>query len=164
MFTNSDFLQEMKERKLSIRMVDMTKVKREKRWFGRIFKAFYYVFIFPISIRLKFFRVLKMKRTSRQEQAKKNFHFESEAERENAIQANFVSNNMAWISVDKELILLSLNSTKWPEKLKPSQKMSMIEGQRYDLRRKEDISQSPFNKGNLKYVERAMLSYQEEMD
>ena len=97
-------------------------------------------------------------------QAKKNFHFDSEAERENAIQANFVSNNMAWIFVDKELILLSLNSTKWPEKLKPSQKMSMIEGQRYDLRRKEDISQSPFNKGNLKYVERAMLSYQEEMD
>ena len=75
-----------------------------------------------------------MKRTSRQEQAKKNFHFDSEAERENAIKANLASNNMAWLFVDKEGILLSLNSTKWPEKLKPSQKLSMIEGQSYDLR------------------------------
>ena len=106
-----------------------------------------------------------MKRTLRQEQAKKNFHFDSEAERENAIKANLVSNNMAWLFLDKELILLSLNSTKWPEKLKPSQKLSMIEGQSYDLRRKEETYPCRLlTKGNLKYVDRAMLSYQAEMD
>ena len=49
----------MKERKLSIRVVVMTKLKGEKSWVGRISKAFYYVFNFPISIRLNFFRVLK---------------------------------------------------------------------------------------------------------
>ena len=65
----------------------------------------------------------------------------------------------------KKLILLSLNSTKWPEKLKPSQKFSMVEGQSYDLRIKEETY--PYRlltKGNLQYVERAMLSYQAEMD
>ena len=106
-----------------------------------------------------------MKRTSSQEQAKKNFHFDSEAERENAIKANLVSNNMAWLFVDKELILPSLNSTKWPDKIKPSQKLSMIEVQSYDLRRKEEIYPCRLlTKENLKYVERAMLSYQAEMD
>ena len=106
-----------------------------------------------------------MKRTSRQEQAKKNLHFDSETERENAIQANFVSNNMAWHFVDKELILLTLNSTKWPEKLKPSQKLSMIEGQSYDFRRKEEIyPRRLLTKGNSKYVERVMLSWQAEID
>ena len=46
-----------------------------------------------------------MKRTSRQEQAKKSLHFDSEAERKNAIKANLVSNKMAWLFVDNELIL-----------------------------------------------------------
>ena len=163
MFTNSDFLHEMKERKFSIRMVDMTKVKGEKDDLEEFLKLFIMSSFFLSQF--EFFRVLKMKRTSRQEQAKKNFHFDTEAERENAIQANLVSNSMAWLFVDKELILLSLNSTKWPEKLKTSQKLSMIEGQSYDLRRKAEIY--PYRlltKGNLKYVERAMLSYQAEMD
>ena len=81
------------------------------------------------------------------------------------MQRKTFTNNMAWLFVDKELILLSLNSTKWPEKLKPSQKLSMIEGQSYDLRRKEEIySCRLLTKGNFKYVERAMLSYQAGMD
>ena len=72
---------------------------------------------------------------------------------------------MAWLYVDKELILLSLNSTKWPEKHKPSQKLSMVEGQSYDLRRKEGIYSSRLlTKGISKYVERAILSYKAEMD
>ena len=106
-----------------------------------------------------------MERTSSQEQAKKNFHFDSEAEKENAIQANLASNNMVWLFMDKDLIILSLNITKRPEKLKPSQKLSMIEGQSYDLRRKEEIYPCRLlTKGNLKYVEREMLSCQAEMD
>ena len=100
------------------------------------FKVFYYVLKFRISIRLIFFRLLKMKRTLRHEQEKKTFHFDSEAERENAIKEKLVSNNMAWLFMDTELILLTPNITKWPEKLKQSQKFSMIEGQSYYSRRK----------------------------
>ena len=40
MFTNSDFLQKMKERKLSIRMVDMTKVKGKKDDLEEFLKLF----------------------------------------------------------------------------------------------------------------------------
>ena len=45
-----------------------------------------------------------------------------------------MSSKMAWLFVDKELMLLSLSSTKWLSKLKASQKLSVIVGECYDLK------------------------------
>ena len=72
-----------------------------------------------------------MKR-SHHDQEKKSFNTDSEAEKENAVKAHLLSTNMAWLFVDKELMLLSLSSTNWPSKLKASQKLSMIEGETED--------------------------------
>ena len=41
---------------------------------------------------------------------KKSFNTDSEAERENAVKAHLLSSNMAWLFVDKELMLLSLSN------------------------------------------------------
>ena len=105
-----------------------------------------------------------MKRT-RHDQAKKSFNTDSQAERENAVKAHLVSSNMAWLFVDKELMLLSLSSTKWPSKLKASQKLSMIEGECYDLKIKDN--EYPFRlltKGPAKKVEQEMAHYKAELE
>ena len=105
-----------------------------------------------------------MKR-SRHDQAKKSFNTDSEAERENAVKAHLVSSNMAWLFIDKELMLLSLSSTKWPSKLKASQKLSMIEGECYDLKIKDkEYPCRLLTKGPAKKVEQEMAYYKAELE
>ena len=96
---------------------------------------------------------------------KKSFNRDSEAERENAVKAHLLSSNMAWLFVDKELMLLSLTSTKWPSKLKASQKLSMIEGECYNLKIKDNEYPCRFlTKGPAKKVEQEMAHYRAEIE
>ena len=105
-----------------------------------------------------------MKR-SRHDQAKKSFNTDSEAEKENEVKAHLVSSNMAWLFVDKEHMLLSLSSTKWPSKLKASQKLSMIEGECYDLKIKDnEYPCRLLTKGPTKKVEQEMAHYKAEIE
>ena len=102
-----------------------------------------------------------MKR-SRHDQEKKSFNKDSEAERENA---HLVSTNMAWLFVDTELMLLSLSSTKWPSKLKASQKLSMIEGECYNLKIKDnEYPCRLLTKVPAKKVEQEMAHYKAEIE
>ena len=94
---------------------------------------------------------------------KKNFSTDSEAEGENAVEAHLVSSNMAWLS--SKLMLLSLSSTKWPSKLKASQKLSMIEGECYNLKIKDnEYPCRLLTKGPAKKVEQEMAHYKAEIE
>ena len=75
-----------------------------------------------------------MKPPSRTDRKKSSNLFDSEAKREDSIRSSILANNTAWLFVDnKELILITVSSFKWPPKKKPSEKLSLIEGDTFDL-------------------------------
>ena len=55
----------------------------------------------------------------RSEPAKSHNLFDSEAEREDSMKDSILRDNLAWLFVKDNLILITYSSTKWPKKLKP---------------------------------------------
>ena len=107
-----------------------------------------------------------MKPPSRTDRRKSSNLFDSEAEREDGIRSSILANNTAWLFVDnKELILINVSSFKWPPKTKPSEMLSLIEGDSFDLRFKDGtVPCRLLAKGNMKKVEELMNNYQQELD
>ena len=93
-----------------------------------------------------------MKRVNlRSEPAKSHNLFDSEAEREDSIKDSILRDNLAWLFVKDNLILITYSSTKWPKKLKPSEMLSLIEGESYNLQFKDQpVSCRLLSKGNYK--------------
>ena len=57
-------------------------------------------------------------------------------------------------------MLLSLNSRNWPSKIKASQKLSMIEGESYNIKiRDDEYSCRLLTKGHLKKMEKEVANY-----
>ena len=101
----------------------------------------------------------------RSEPAKSHNLFDSEAEREDSIKDSILRDNLAWLFVKDNLILITYSSTKWPKKIKPSEMLSLIEGESYNLQFKDQsVSCRLLSKGNHKKVEEAMKSFQAELD
>ena len=115
---------------------------------------------------LKIFRSLKMKRDClRSEPTKSHNLFDSEAEREDSIKDSILKNNTAWLFEKDKLILVTYRSTKWPKNVKPSEMLSLIEGESYNLQDKDQpVSCRLLCKGNLKKVEEEMKIFQAELD
>ena len=107
-----------------------------------------------------------MKPPSRTDRRKSSNLFDSEAEREDSIRSSILANNTAWLFVDnKELILITVSSFKWPPKTKPSKMLSLIERDSFDLRCKDgNVPCRLLAKGNMKKVEELMNNYQQELD
>ena len=69
---------------------------------------------------LQIFGSLKMKKDNlRSEPAKSHNLFDSEAEREDSIKDGILRDNLAWLFVKDNLILIAYSSTKWPKKKNP---------------------------------------------
>ena len=101
----------------------------------------------------------------RSEPTKSHNLFDSEAEREDSIKDSILKNNMAWLFVKDNLILVNYSSTQWPKKIKPSEMLSLIERESYNLQVKEQpISCRLLCKGNLKKVGEEMKIFQAELD
>ena len=63
------------------------------------------------------------------------------------------------------LILITYSSTKWPKKIKTSEKLSLIEGESYNLQVKDQpVSCRSLSKGNYKKVEEGMKIFQAQLD
>ena len=73
----------------------------------------------------------------RSEPAKSHNLFGSEAEREDSIKDSILRDNLAWLFVKANLIRITYSSTKWPKKIKPSEMLSLIEGESYNLQFKD---------------------------
>ena len=87
----------------------------------------------------------------RTEPTKNHNLFDSEAEREDSIKDSISKNNLAWLFVKDNLTLKTYSSTKWPKKLKPSEMLSLIEGEFYNLQFKDQpYSCRLLCKGNFK--------------
>ena len=87
----------------------------------------------------------------RSEPTKSHNLFDSEAEREDSIKGSILKNNMAWLFVKDNLILVTYSSTKWPKKVKPLEMFSLVEGDSYNLQNKDQpVSCRLLCKGNLK--------------
>ena len=73
----------------------------------------------------------------RSEPAKSHNLFDSEAERKDSIKDSILRDNLAWLFVKDNLILITYSSTNWPKKIKPSEMLSLIEGESYNLQFKD---------------------------
>ena len=61
--------------------------------------------------------------------------------------------------------MITVSSFKWPPKTKPSEMLSLIEGDSFDLRFKDgNLPCHLLAKGNMKKVEELMNNYQQELD